>query len=107
MKKPVYQIARELSEEYKKRGIKYVYNTSNRNVYLSVLAAPMFVPETPETEEQGHVQMVGYLVIEGGEKISAVERTKNIDEMVDKVKKQYAMQWNDNKLLMSYLDTVH
>lgn len=104
MKKPMYQIARELSEEYKKRGIKYVYNTINRNVCLSILVAPLFAPET---DEQEYPQMVGYLVIEGGEKISAVERTKNIDEMVDKVKRQYAMQWKDNELLMSYLDTVH
>lgn len=95
-KKPLYKIAYELSDKYKERGIRYVYNQRNRTVYLSVLAAPTFVPDVD------YCQAVGHLPISGD-----VLDTLDIDYWVERVKREYANRWKDNEVLLKFLDTVH
>ena len=94
--KPLWKEAKELQEEYGKRGVGYSYNTRNRNVYLSVLSAPC-VAEGVEG-----CQLTGYLIIYGG-----VRATRDINKCVEDVKTYYLAAHKDNPKMLKYAKTIN
>jgi hypothetical protein len=60
---PLWKEAINLREEYHKRGIEYVYNQRNKNVYLSILNAPII--DTTYTGEND-IKLTGHLIVYGG-----------------------------------------
>jgi len=93
-KQPRYIEAQQLAKEYQKRGIRYTYNSRNKKVYMSIAAAPQFVPDSTDC------QLVGYLVFD------IFEKTRNIDSCVSDVRTQYLRQWGRHPVLAKYADTI-
>jgi len=94
-KLPLYKQAEMLRQEYEKRGIKYVYNQRNRNVYLSILNAP-YVAE----EEEG-CQLTGHLIVYGG-----VIASSDIEKWINEVKRSYIKCWEHNPAMLKYANTI-
>lgn len=92
---PLYKEAYQLAKEYEKHGIKYVYNQRNKLVYLSIAAAPLFVPNTSDCH------LVGHLIVYGG-----VVASRDIEKWVDAVKMDFVRCWKDNPELLKYADTI-
>lgn len=55
-KLPIYKQAWVLTDNFKEIGIKYVYNHRNKNIYLSLLNAPLFAYGALEAQ----MTFVGY-----------------------------------------------
>ena len=93
-KQPQYIEAQQLAKEYQKHGIRYTYNSRNKKVYMSIAAAPQFVPDSTDC------QLVGYLVFDN------VAETRDVDSCVLYVKQQYLLQWGKHPVLAKYADTI-
>lgn len=93
-KLPQYIEAQQLAREYLKHGIQYTYNFRNKKVYMSIAAAPQFVPDSTDC------QLVGYLVFDNS------AETRNVDSCVLEVKHQYLLQWGRHPVLAKYADTI-
>ncbi len=92
---PLWKEAYVLREQYRARGVEYCYNQRTKRVFLSVLAAPQFVPNVD------YCQMVGHLILDGG-----VIASRKIDENCEQLKREYLRQWGDNPDLAHYADTI-
>lgn len=93
-KQPQYIEAQQLAKEYLKHGIRYTYNPQNKKVYMSIAAAPQFVPDSTAC------QLVGCLVFD------TFEKTRDVDSCVLDVKHQYLRQWGRHPALAKYADTI-
>jgi hypothetical protein len=91
---PLWKEAIVLREEYYKRGIEYVYNQRNKNVYLSILNAPYIDP----TYMGEGCKLTEHLIVYGG-----VIASRNIDEWEALVKKNYKEHYKENSTMLAYL----
>lgn len=92
-KLPIYKQAWVLSENYKEIGIRCVYNHRNRNVYLSLLNAPVFV----ENVSGAQITLVGVF-----KPFSHVR--DNFQYFADKYKTRYKMVYANNPGMLKYLE---
>lgn len=95
MRKPLWKEAIELRSEYNKRGIEYCYNQKNKNVYLSLLNAPDIAIGV------NGCQLTGYLIIYGG-----VMATRDIEQCVEDVRRNYTYAWKDNPEMMKFVECM-
>lgn len=92
-KLPIYKQAWILVENYKEIGIRCVYNDRNRNVYLSLLNAPVFV----ENVSGAQTTLVGVF-----KPFSRVR--DNFQYFADKYKTMYKMVYANNPGMLKYLE---
>lgn len=92
-KLPIYKQAWILVENYKEIGIKCVYNNRNRNVYLSLLNAPVLV----ENVSGAQMTLVGVF-----KPFSHVR--DNFQYFADKYKTMYKMVYANNPGMLKYLE---
>lgn len=92
-KLPIYQQAWILADNYKEIGIKCVYNNRNRNVYLSLLNAPIIAHGVPGAE----MTLVGIF-----KPFSYVR--DNFQDCADIYKRKYKVVYSDNPEMLKYLE---
>lgn len=94
-KLPIYKQAWILVENYKEIGIKCVYNNRNRNVYLSLLNAPVFVENVPgaQTTLTGVFKPFSYV-------------RDNFQSLADKYKAMYKIVYANNPAMLKYLELL-
>lgn len=92
-KLPIYKQAWVLRENFKEIGIKCVYNERNRNVYLSLLNAPLFVYGVPGAQ----------MTLIGCFKPFSVVRD-NFEEFADEYKNRYRSFYSNNPEMLKHLE---
>lgn len=92
-KLPIYKQAWVLSENYKEIGIRCVYNHRNRNVYLSLLNAPIFADGVAGAQ----MTLVGIF-----KPFSHVR--DNFQDLADEYKRMYKVFYSDNPEMLKYLE---
>lgn len=92
-KLPIYKQAWMLRDNFKEIGIKCVYNNRNRNVYLSLLNAPLFVYGTSKAQ----MTLVGCF-----KPFSDVR--DNFQAYADKYRKMYKILYSDNPEMLKHLE---
>lgn len=96
IKLPIYQQAWILANNYKEIGIRCVYNNRNRNVYLSLLNAPILANGVPGAE----MTLVGIF-----KSFSYVR--DNFQDCADTYKRMYKEVYSDNPEMLKYLEQKH
>lgn len=84
---------RKLQEEYTKKGISLVVARNKQMYYLSIKNTPYVVQGLPE----GVCQLTGYYTV------YAKERLLEVDEMANKVFEEYRKQYEENPVMLSYV----
>lgn len=96
VKLPIYQQAWILANNYKEIGIRCVYNNRNKNVYLSLLNAPILAKGVPGAE----MTLVGIF-----KSFSYVR--DNFQDCADTYKRMYKEVYSDNPEMLKYLEQKH
>lgn len=92
-KMPIYKQAWDLTDNFKEIGIRCVYNERNRNVYLSLLNAPILVEGISEAQ----MTLVGVF-----KSFNYVR--DNFQSLAEKYKYMYKNVYSDNPEMMKYLE---
>ena len=92
-KLPIYKQAWILSDNFKEIGIKCVYNHRNRNVYISLLNAPLFVYGVSGAQ----MTFVGCF-----KPFSDIR--DNFQAYADEYREMYRILYSDNPEMLKYID---
>lgn len=96
IKLPHYKQALILRQNFKEFGIKFVYNTSNKCVYISLLAAPPI-----HTTEEGICMTLTRIY----KRFTYVR--DNFEQVIEEYKAKYKAYYADNPKMLIYLESIN
>lgn len=92
-KMPIYKQVPILSQNFKELGIKFVYNSRTKEVYLSLFNAPTFAEGVAEVQQtlMSVYPCFGYV-------------RDNFEYLANRYKQGYKEFYSGNSLMLKYLD---